>query len=132
MIFDFIHDILYRKNGNLMTDEEKEKEFSPYVIQRYISMNTPEHATLVNKTSNQLHKTFTSKKMWYQFLLKILPRSKYKKIEYIKKNKNDDDIEEEVTDKKITELAKRYRLTKREVLYYINVLKLDINKIKID
>lgn len=115
MLFDTINDILYYKQGNQLDSIDNEKEYSGYMINRWLSMYSDNIAILVNETTNRFYNNFTTKKEQYTFLCKILPKSRIKRIEYLKKEK----AETKIDDKVISFLAKNLQLSKREIINYI-------------
>ena len=86
-IFDFINDILYHKRGDLLDNIEHEGQYNSYMMNRWISMYSPQHATLINLTSNRLYSALSTKESSYKFLLNVMPKSKPRRIMYIKKKK---------------------------------------------
>lgn len=115
MLFDTINDILYYKQGNQLDSIDNEKEYSGYMINRWLSMYSDNTAIIVNETTNRFYNNFTTKKEHYTFLCKIIPKSRVKRIEYLKKEK----AETKIDDKVITFLAKNLQVSKREILTYI-------------
>ena len=90
-IFDFINDILFNKKGDKADNEDDAIQFNGYLINRWISMHSPEMATVVNGTTNWIYPIFETKQQYYKFLLKLLPHFKQRYIKYIKKNKAPDE-----------------------------------------
>lgn len=115
-IFDFINDILYHKRGKLLDNIEYEGQYNSYMVNRWISMYSPQHATLINLTSNRLYPILSTKESSYKFLLSIVPKSKPRRINYIKKNKSKKDNQIDNIDM----LAANLELSKREVTQYLN------------
>jgi hypothetical protein len=56
-----------------------------------------------------------------KFLHYVIPRERFKRIDYIKKNKKKLENNDEITDS-VTRLAKNLQLSKRETKMYINQL----------
>jgi hypothetical protein len=48
-------------------------------------MHSPEKAALINSTTNKWWSLFDTKQQQFDFLMHLLNKSKYKKIDYIKK-----------------------------------------------
>ena len=84
-IFDFISDVLYKKTGKLMEKEELEFEFQPDMPQRLLSMYSNSNTRLLNATINKISRSMRDKEQFYKLFLTTVPKSKYKKIRYIKK-----------------------------------------------
>ena len=121
-IFDFINDILYHKRGDLLDNIEHEGQYNSYMVNRWISMYSPQHATLVNLTSNRLYSALSTKESSYKFLLNVMPKSKPRRIMYVKKKKVD---KTEETDD-VTLLSNNLELSKREINDYIKQLDLKL------
>lgn len=92
-IFDYLNSILYTKNGiELNCDDES--QFSIFMINRWVSFYSPETAVYINQTTNIYSAHFTVKQDQYNFIYNILPKLKFKKIAYIKKNKQEKEEKE--------------------------------------
>lgn len=87
-IFDQIKSILTTKN-RIEINLDNESEFSLYMIDRWISMYSPELATVINQTTNNWWNIFSTKQEQYDFLFYLLPAYRFKRIQYIKKTKKD-------------------------------------------
>jgi hypothetical protein len=83
-IFDILSAILYTKKP-IELNLENEKEFNLFMVNRWISMHSPEKAALINSTTNKWWSLFDTKQQQFDFLMHLLNKSKYKKIDYIKK-----------------------------------------------
>ena len=125
-IFDYINDILYHKKGDLLSNVEHESGYNPYMINRWLSMYSPQIANLINLTSNRLYSVFETKSESYKFLLKVLPKSKPRRIGYIKKVKKEKKDELDV----IETLASSLELSKREINLYIKESNTDLERLK--
>lgn len=115
MLFDTLNDILTNKKGDQLDNIDNEKEYSGYLVNRWLSMYSPNVAVIINETVNKFYNNFTTKKEHYLFLCKTLPRCTRKKIEYFKKDKGDVKID----DKIVLFLAKNMQVSKREIYDYI-------------
>ena len=126
-IFTFINDILYKKTGNLLNDGESETVFVPYMMSRWVSMYSGSMTKLINQTFNRLWPAFDNKDMWYKAYISVLPKSRFKKIEYIKKNK---EAKKTNPQRKllIEYLAKNMEISKREILEILDNNDIDIAK----
>jgi len=127
-IFDILNDIIVTKKGNLLDNVEDEDQFLPYIVCRWLSMYSPEYAQIINETTNKHYNVFDTKKEWYNYLIKILPKGSPGRIHYIKKEKrkdinNFDDI--------VKFLAKRFEISRREVEQYLDTGKIDLTRIKL-
>lgn len=125
-IFDFINDILYKKRGDLLKDQDAENVFVPYMINRWISMynnETPLLLNLINKHWN----TYETKSQWYKTLLVLLPRYKFKKINYIKKDKEKQKANPDM-EEFIKSLSYKMELPKKEIKNMIVEHNIDVSK----
>ena len=83
-IFDILSSILFTKKP-IELNLENEKEFNLFMVNRWISMHSPEKAALINSTTNKWWSLFDTKQQQFDFLMHLLNKSKYKNIDYIKK-----------------------------------------------
>jgi hypothetical protein len=109
-IFNFIDSVLFNKK-KLNTINEGETQFNLYMVNRWCSMYSSDVAQIINETSNKYGKLFQTKQEQYEFVLNMLPRVKKKRINYIKKTK--EEPKKEDTD--LVLLAKAMETSKREV-----------------
>ena len=111
MLFDTIDKILHNKKPiNINIGDES---IHPYIMNRWLSMYSPQIALLVNNTGNWLYSVFgedTSK--YFKFLQQFLPRVAQKRIFYIKKAKPNKTVDD--TDN-VDILAQGLELSKREI-----------------
>ena len=113
-IFDILNDVLFTKKGNTLQNVDDESAFNMFMINRWVSMYSPNLAVVINNTTNRLNSIFETKQDYYRYISKILPKVKRKHIAYIKKAKRDDT--EELDNIKI--MAKRLELSEREIKSY--------------
>jgi len=121
-IFDFISDIIFYKKKNCLATVDDESSFTPYLVNRWLSM----YSTQIAKTSNILNKylgIFESKAELYSLFVALIPKSPNKKINYFKRKK--EEVKE--VNQSIPLLAKTYELSQREISDYLNTL--NLNKI---
>jgi hypothetical protein len=109
-IFNFIDSVLFNKK-KLNTINEGETQFNLYMLNRWCSMYSSDIAHIVNETSNKYGKLFQTKQEQYEFLLNMLPRVKKKRINYIKKVKEEPQKE----DNELSLLAKGLEVSIREL-----------------
>jgi hypothetical protein len=115
-IFDYINSILYKNK----LDEKihpSTSEYNPYIINRWLSMYSPDVANIINSTVN-VYGTVLEKQEHYEFLFNLLGKCKNKKINYIKKVKKDNKVEDD-----IKELCDMYEISEREVKEMIDLQK---------
>ena len=127
-IFDQLKDIISDKKNLLSEDCEEEKEFVPFMVQRWLSFYSNSFANLVNISSNRLWKAVDNKQLWYKLFLGVIPQERIKRIKYIKKDS--DQKNKKIDSEVIDYLAERSRLSKREVKQYIQTGLIDIKLIK--
>ena len=126
-IFTFINDIIFGKKGDVIENVEDEDQFNGYLVNRWVSMYSPENASIINETTNKYFNVFDSKKEWYEYLVKIIPKGSPGRIHYIKKEKRE---KVKNYDEIVKFLAKRFEISKREVQQYIDSGKVDLSNIK--
>ena len=119
-IFDYLNDILFTKRGNSLQNVDEESGFNMYMLNRWISMYSPNLAIVINSTTNWMHGVFETKQQYYQFVSKVLPKVNRKRIHYIKKTKKEPTEQQEDNNKL---MAKRLELSEREIKSYYELLK---------
>jgi len=118
-IFNFIEATIFTKNTELLQSTDDEKEFSPFMVNRWVSMYSPEMANVVNETTNRYSNIFENKKELFNFYVSVLPKVKFKRIAYIKKNTKDGkDIEN------IELMAKTQQTSERDIKHKIELVAL--------
>ena len=128
-IFDIINDVLFKKKGNLLDKKENESDFQPYMLQRWASMYSNLNVRLLNATTNKMNKAMENKPQWYKLFLDTLPKSRYKRIRYIKKVSNGPKGKPDDTEKAIAFIAKQKQISAREVKQYVEDYGLDIKSV---
>jgi hypothetical protein len=113
-IFDFITSVLVTKQKNCLNSVDEESEFSPYMLNRWLSMYSPSVA-LCSNVLNKYLSVFESKKDLYSLFISVMPKVASKRISYIKKVK--EEKKEENTD--IAKIAQNLELSEREISQYI-------------
>ena len=103
-IFEHVKNILGKKERVTIKDSE---DYSPYMIQRWASMVSPQICFVLNETINTFHLSMENKQMWNDAFLTFIPSVKYKKLNYIKKVKSEPSED-------LVEYAKRNRISVRE------------------
>lgn len=126
-LFEQLFDIIHHKECRIQNDIEDEKDFSPYLIQRWLSMYSPNFAVILNNSSNIFWKTLDSKLIWYKYFTAILPKSNIKRIVYIKKQKNEKNTND---DDLVKYIANVYELSTREVKEYLLDSSVDVKSLK--
>jgi len=127
MIFDIINDIVHYKSKNLLEIPDNEKEYSGYMVNRWLSMYSDNYSIIINETTNKYYSNFKNKKDHYEFLCNIIPKGKIQRIQYLKKDKAENKI-----DKKVVEfLSKNLQISQREIFQYIEDNNIDIKELSL-
>ena len=76
-------------------DQEGEQAFVPFLFNRWLTMYSKETVGFVNETLNKYCGIFdTDKQKTYKLYFNLIPRLKFKRINYIKKAKKDKEQKE--------------------------------------
>jgi hypothetical protein len=92
-IFDFINCILFSKKKNELNCDD-ESQFNSFMLNRWLSFYSKEIAHFINETTNKYANIYPTKQEQFNLFFNILPMLKFKRINYIKKNKIDKENEE--------------------------------------
>lgn len=122
-VFDFLNDIIAKKKGAMLDDPDNMLMFNHFLLQRWCSFYSESFTELLNTTSNRLYPVLENKETWYKFLLTIIPKSRIKKISYIKKEKKQPKPQAKQA---LEFIAKNCELSKREVREYVEFLDLSL------
>jgi len=117
IIFDYINDILHTKKKTLLTTEEEEAEFQPFILNRWLSMYSP----AIAKTCNILNKylsIFNTKKELYILFHALFDKQPSRRINYFKRKKTESTVSDNHTDL----IAKNMEISQREIKNYIFLL----------
>lgn len=123
-IFNIIRDVFQKQHGDLFDENGFESSGlkSPYMIQRWISMDNKANSVLMNNILNKNYTVFENDpEMLYKFLYTLVDKKRYSKIYYIKKKKEDKKVDSSM--KAVEMLAQRNEISQREVLENIEALK---------
>lgn len=122
-IFDIIKSLLFNKRKIDINIEDN--TFTPYLINRWISMYSIELCYFINKTTNFNFKNIfgDSKEDIYNYFFNVIPKVPYKKIQFIKKNKKEINNEDKELEEMINNYAINYELSKREIREYLKLQK---------
>lgn len=116
-IFDFVNEVFYHKTPwNNYPDSEK-KIFSPFIINRLISMS-PDYIELINYLQ-QYTIGLLDRREVYKLLVDLLPKSKFFS-KYIKADKDD---ENKVSEKLIQFLCEKFHWNEQETVYNLKLIK---------
>tara|TARA_R110002020_G_scaffold145959_1_gene320351 strand:+ start:14193 stop:14570 length:378 start_codon:yes stop_codon:yes gene_type:complete len=118
--FKLQNKLFYSKKDNAdVLDTEGEQNFVPFLFNRWLSFYNNDMCVFTNETLNKFSAIFDDKQQAYRLYYYLIPRLKWKKISYIKKNKKDKDDEED----HLTLIAKNKNISKRELLLYVDLSK---------
>ncbi len=95
---------------------QENEDFSPYMIQRWISMYSPEIAYFCNETFNSHYSAFMDKQMWHDGMMTLLPKIKSKQVKYFKKDKKKPSED-------VLNLATRLEISHREAKEFLELNK---------
>jgi hypothetical protein len=129
-LFDVLSDVMFFKRGDQLQTIESESDVNPYMLNRWMSMHSPNTALLVNEYNNRLWSVFQNKRDWYRFCLSVVPRNRFTKIEYIKKGAKEKSATKADDEKVYQMLAKNLELSVREVKSYVNEHGIDISSLR--
>lgn len=103
-------------------DSEGEQAFVPFLFNRWLTMYSKDTVSFVNETLNKYCGIFdTDKQKTYRLYYNLIPRLKFKRINYIKKIKKDKDKQDETDQLKM--IAKNKNISVRELEMYQNLVK---------
>lgn len=125
-MFQHLNAILY-KSKLAIDDINENSEFTPYLVQRWCTMHSPAVTTLVNETTNKYWPVLNDKMSWFITLNTVIPKCKFKKINYIKKSKKELESNEKA---QIQKIANNLEISSRELISYIKEYELKLNTSK--
>lgn len=114
--FDILRVLFFVKKKEEKLDTDALQAFTPFMVNRWLSFYDRSKAVFVNETLNKFGSLFEDKESLYDLYNNLIPRSSFKKINYIKKLK-----EEKTEDNDIAIIAKNNMLSKREVQMYVDL-----------
>lgn len=114
--FDILRVLFFVKKKEEKLDTDALQAFTPFMVNRWLSFYDRSKAVFVNETLNKFGGLFEDKESLYELYNNLIPRSSFKKINYIKKLK-----EEKTEDNDIAIIAKNNMLSKREVQMYVDL-----------
>jgi hypothetical protein len=121
--FEILRALFFNKiKNNEELNNDSLVQFTPYMVNRWLSFYDKSKTIFVNETLNRFCSLFEDKNEMYKLYNNLIPQSKFKKINYIKKNK--EKVEEDST---ISIIAKNNMLSIREIQTYIDLTE---NKLK--
>jgi hypothetical protein len=114
--FDILRSLLFAKKTAEDLCSEGLQQFTPYMVNRWISFYDNSKTIFINETFNKFASLFEDKNEMYKLYFNLIPQSKFKKINYIKKKKETQD-----ENPSVAVIAKNNMLSKREILQYIDL-----------
>lgn len=115
--FDYLDNILFKSKK-----VEISNTFSPYILNRWMSMYSNEIAWLLNITVNNENFFRLSKEDQFKYLQNIVPKCRRKRISYLKKNKEKEN-RPEMDENNLNFLSENLELSKREILELNKLIK---------
>jgi hypothetical protein len=94
-IFQYINSILYSKKKIDMNCDD-ESQFNLFMVNRWSSMYSKEVNDYINETSNKYWNLFDDKISQYKYIYSLIPKLKYKRINYLKKIKKEKKEKKEI------------------------------------
>tara|TARA_R110000764_G_scaffold20248_3_gene52111 strand:- start:4810 stop:5187 length:378 start_codon:yes stop_codon:yes gene_type:complete len=102
-------------------DSEGEGAFVPFLLNRWLTMYSKQTVSFVNDTLNKYCGVFdTDKQKTYRLYYNLIPRLKFKRINYIKKVKKDKAAQDDLEQLKL--IARNKNMSVRELKMYRNLL----------
>ena len=93
-IFQYLNSILFsKKKIDINCDDES--QFNLFMVNRWTSMYSKELNEYVNETTNKYWNLFDDKLSQYNYVYKVFPKLKFKKLNYLKKIKKDKKTKED-------------------------------------
>lgn len=115
-IFTYIDSLIFTKK-KIEEVPDEENQFTMYMANRWISMHSCICAQIINESTNRYWSNLQVKKDQYNFMYNLLPKMKRTRLNYIKK------VKEKLDENSDVELiAKKYELSKKEVVSYLEFL----------
>jgi len=109
-----------RKSAEFL-DSEGEQSFVPFLLNRWLTMYSKDTVGFTNETLNKYCGIFdTDKQKTYRLYYNLIPRLKFKRINYIKKVKKDKAAQEDLDQLKL--IARNKNISVRELKIYRNLL----------
>lgn len=112
-IFDYLDSILTRKQ-RLDDIDYEENQYSNFMCNRWLSMHSDVVAEIINDTTNKYWSQMTTRAEHYDFIRNLLPRYHKRKINYIKKTREE---KSDVVDH-AANIARNLELSVREIQQY--------------
>lgn len=118
-IFDIINDILFFKKKNILDNIDSESVFSPYMVNRWISMYSNTAALNCNIINKYLNFS-NCKQQIYNLFFYFFKKAPQRRITYYKKTRESSTNEQQPIEGKALEISRRELELYQETL---NILK---------
>ncbi len=123
-VYQVINSVLFKKP---VGTEIVEEFHVPFMFNRWLSFYDPVVVPIANEFNKYLS-LFPDKQLSYNFLYTALPKLRYQKINYIKKEKKATETakgqrEREEREQKIKAIAYNLEISEREAKMYVDMLK---------
>lgn len=113
-MFEAVNHLIFEK-ANQELDNNIMSQFSPYMVTRYLSFCSKEHATYANDTLNVYGNVLKSPDDQFRFYDNVIPKLRRMKIPYVKRPKETEKVKDDVP------IPEFY--SKREIELLTNALK---------
>lgn len=121
--FDIIRNLFFSKKADTeILDHDSAQAFTPFMVNRWLTFYSREQTTLVNETLNKFTSLFDDKGEMYKLYFNLIPKLRYKKIEYVKKKKTKETDSAKDISKELETIARSNLISQREVQQYIDLL----------
>lgn len=115
--FQLQNKLFYSKKANAgVLDQEGEQTFVPFLINRWLSFYNKNMTIFANETFNKYSTIFDDKQRVYRLYYHLIPRLKFKRITYIKKQKKDTEDNSD-----LILIAKNKNISVRELKEYVDL-----------
>jgi len=121
MFFDILRTLLFNKKNidNLLNDDLQ--FFTPFMINRWLSFYSNSKAIFTNEILNKFGGIFEDKRDAFLFYNEVIPVSKFKKINYVKKKKEKEETDSPTSRGDLLIMARNNHISKREVNMYMDL-----------
>ena len=124
--FQILNAILYdTKTSSVDNDLLTSGEFSPFMINRWISFYDRDRSIFVNEIFNKLTGIFDDRSDILKLYVNLTPKCRFKKINYIKKINDQPDTQAKNQDEFIEVVARNQMISRRELRSYIDLQNID-------
>lgn len=126
MLFEALEDITTEKTGRHLDDIDNAVDFSPFIIQRFLSMVHPAMNSILNQTTNRVLPHLDKTNAYLAFSA-IIPRIDKVPFRYFKRKKTPYTQDDEEV---ISFLCKHMEISRQVCIYYIESYGIDLKKMK--